>query len=218
MTAKIKKQLVYNPNILKDIKFFLSLELSESEISNHIKSYSTELEKKLTLFIDRIEFIEHLKILSKNAENNNFKIDEKEVIGVNWDISALIIYLALTSIDIFKDTSTHKEYFQNVFENISDELKKEIESNIYIADIKDITKKDNSLSSISEYLYNVRNNYTHYGLRFHDPDNVALKAQIFEVGSIKHKIEKIIVIANVKLVDVILKVAVFNVKKIFNFN
>ncbi len=100
----IVTQKVWNPNLLSDVVRILSLNIDKNDLQQRLdqikKSKVTSYEKLETL-MDRIEFIKHLKIVSKEAQNNYFEFNREEVVGIDWDIDALRLYLSLTCIDIF---------------------------------------------------------------------------------------------------------------------
>lgn len=121
-----------NPDLIPDTIKFFKLKMSPNDLKSKINEYSNEKitnKEKLETIIDRIEFIQHLEIMSKYAEKNNFKIESDEVVGINNDILALRIYLSLTCIDIFSPFNAYDKW---LLDNISDwnnkvELKKFLE-------------------------------------------------------------------------------------------
>lgn len=228
-TCKVK-QIITNPDFLKDVICFFKLTKTEEQIENIIRSVtidnplsdddisagSLSLDNKLRTFIDRIEFIEHLKILSDNAVGNKYVIDNKEVRGVDWDISSLRLYLALTCIDIFCSKRTHKDYFDFVFNGISSDLNNEFNKNLKVVYNEN---KLNHIKEFSLFVYNIRNSYTHAGIRFHSSNTKKYTlSQDFVVGSAKNKsLKKLEIEKGFCLIDFIIKVAIENVKNIFGF-
>jgi hypothetical protein len=226
---KIEKN-VFNPNFEEDVKKFFSLSLSVDEISKIInktnKNYplsqkdiiagKPDKKIKLKTFIDRYEFIHHLKIFSDYAKNNKFNINGEEVVGVDWDIEALRLYLALTLIDIFIVGENHKDHFISVFNNISQNLKSEMTNNLkIICENKDIIYEED----FAEYFYCIRNSYTHAGIRFQFDTTVRFNlTQKFIVGSNKNKrVKELQIEKGFNLTGFILKVAVENAKRVFGW-
>ena len=226
------ENIINNPDFLLDVKNFFDLSLTFEEIQEIVtekaksnpltiedeKEGRLPLDKKLETFIDRIEFIKHLQILSDNAENNNFTIDGQEVVGVHWDIDALRIYLALTCIDILKENKkNHRDSFIETFKKLSPKLNAEIINNLTIIEQDKRETKENS--SIAEFLYDIRNAYTHAGKRFHSKEslNFTLR-QTFIVGKMKDKkMKKMKIEKGFDLVDFVLKVSIENAKRVFGF-
>lgn len=224
------KQIVFNPNFHKDVNEIFNLSLSSNEINKIVKNATANsplttdekkagvlsLDKKLKTFIDRVEFIKHLKILSDNAKKQNFLIDQHEVVGVDWDINALRLYLSLTCIDIFFDANNHKDHFEIVFNNISQPLETLLLNNLKIIE------NGNELLNRTEFslfFYNIRNSYTHAGIRFHsDGTSMFTLNQDFVVGNAKNKTTKALQIKKgFDLIEFILNVSIENAKKKFNF-
>lgn len=103
MTIKIK-QNVWNPNFKDDMIRYLSPALSKDDLDSvlkHIKNTTPTTFEKLETLIDRIEFICHLTLVKAQAKSKKYYFQGEEIIGINWDIDALQLYLALTCIDIF---------------------------------------------------------------------------------------------------------------------
>jgi hypothetical protein len=227
---KIQQQ-VNNPDFLTDIKDFFNLAITTDEINKIITNKVSQnplstkeidagvlpLDKRLETFIDRIEFIKHLEILSNYAKKKNFIVDCHEVKGVNYDISALRLYFALTCIDIFCDIDTHKEYFESVFKAISSDLKKELNNNLKI--IEDGNTGTYDIVDFSEFFYNIRNWYTHSGLRFHSDGTKYFRlTQKFIVGTKKRKkIKELQIEYQFDLTNFILNVAKEKVENIFGW-
>ena len=224
------EQIVENPQFLTDIKDFFELTISTDEINRTITNkvaqnpLTTEeqnagvlgLDLKLNTFIDRIEFIKHLKVLVENAKNQDFIIEGQEVVGVDWDISALRLYLSLTCIDIFYNATNHKEHFENVFNHISKVLNIELEKNLRIIENGIETKNK---KGFAEYFYTIRNSYTHAGVRFHsDGTSIYPLSQKFVVGTARNKnVKELQIEKKFNLIDFILKVAIENAKRIFGW-
>jgi hypothetical protein len=109
----IKK--VENPNLVEDMLYYLSLECSEADLRaalDRMAQDHPETLGRMEVFIDRIEFIDHLDeiVALVFALPTPFKwtdsdSEEHEVVGVENDIEALRLYLALTCVDIFSDKS-----------------------------------------------------------------------------------------------------------------
>lgn len=224
------KQIVYNPNFWIDVKEIFNLSMNIEEIKNQVNKIETgnplsiaqsnagdlSYELKLITFIDRVEFIKHLKILSEHAKNKNFVIDGHEVNGVDWDINALRLYLSLTCIDIFFNASNHKEHFDIVFDKITEILQRELTGNLKIIE------NNVDISNIKEYalfFYNIRNSYTHAGIRFHSDGTKSYKLnQEFVVGTSKNKTTKELQIEKgYDLTDLILRISIENAKSQLGF-
>jgi len=222
---------VTNPNFLQDVKDYLDLSLSKEQIDEHINSITItknlspveiragdlDMKEKLIAFIDRVEFIKHLNILSINAKKQRFRIDGNEVVGVDMDINALRLYLSLTCIDIFKSENSHKEQFIKTFENTTDNLKDLLVTHIKIRDLDG--NETNELKDIAEFLYNVRNYYTHSGKRFHILENISVPLiQNLKTGTQNIKSMKFLILSeNFSLIDTILLIAKSNVIKEFEW-
>jgi len=114
-------QFVWNPNFLSDVINILDLNIDENGIKQHldqIKENKVTYYEKLRTLIDRIEFIKHLKIVSDEAEKNNFRFSGEEVVGIHWDIHALRLYLSLTCIDIL--SSNFETFDKWIIDNCQD--------------------------------------------------------------------------------------------------
>jgi hypothetical protein len=224
------EQIVFNPNFLNDIKTYFDLKLSDDKIKDiiretkqsfqlsteQINAGELEIDEKLETFIDRVEFIGHLNVLSKHAERYNFIIDGQEVQGVHWDINALRLYLALTCIDIFCDRQNHKQYFLDVFNNLPSRLVTELTNYLKIIDDNNETY---DIEQFAEFFYNIRNRYTHSGLRFITEGNsIFTLSQTFVVGTKKNKKKKMLQVQKgFDLIDFVLKISIDNANRIFRF-
>ena len=97
------RQTVQNPNFIDDLAKYLSLGISKDRliaVLENISKSQITLREKLETLVDRIEFIEHLKLVKEVAQKNRYLLNNREVVGIDWDIDALRLYLALTCIDI----------------------------------------------------------------------------------------------------------------------
>lgn len=100
--------LVYNPNLVSDIRGYLGLKLSEDEVNRKFRELIDEGQigtyERLIVLTDRIELIKHLEIVSQHIAGLGFEFEiagqEMEVKGFDRDIEALRLYLALTCVDI----------------------------------------------------------------------------------------------------------------------
>ncbi len=104
---------------------YLSLSFDEQEFKaklQEIKEKSPTKEERLRTLVDRIEFIFHLKVLREHAHENKFVLAGQEVRGVDFDINALRLYLALTCVDIF---SRFVPFGDWLVHNCNDKTKKE---------------------------------------------------------------------------------------------
>jgi len=129
---------------------------------------------------------------------------------------SLKLYLSLTCIDIFYEANNHKEHFENVFSSISTTLSTLLENNLRIIENgNDVIDK----IKFAEFFYNIRNSYTHAGIRFHsDGTSKYTLVQKFIVGTAKNKsIKELQIEKGFDLVDFIIKVSIDNAKKKFEF-
>lgn len=221
---------VFNPNFLQDVIKFLGLEMSEEKTEKQIKvidsKYSlTEeqnkageltINEKLRVFIDRIEFINHLELIKRNVIESEFIVLGQEVEGIHWDINALRLYLSLTCLDIFLMDGSHKKRFEDILINSSTEIKSKLLGNVKIV-YKDNVSTD--LKEISEFLYSIRNYYTHTGKRFHIVEDVPfVQIQEFLSGTMKNKeVKSLLINSGFNLIECILEIAIYDVKKIYEF-
>jgi hypothetical protein len=224
---------VFNPNFASDVIKFLRLEGSHQQVLdriievNNANPLSTEqieagvlnLREKLEAFIDRLEFIGHLDLVSRYVQQEKFILMGQEVQGLHWDINSLRLYLALTCVDIFVDTEQHRDYFERLLCNTSTELQDIIMHNVKVPD--STQNIPDTLQKIGLYLYSIRNYYTHAGKRFHlfTPQNKDIaQIQKFPVGSLKHKqLTDINLAPGFNLTDFILEVVKYDVKRRFNW-
>jgi hypothetical protein len=203
----IKDYTVFNPNFISDVIAFLGLSLPEDQVRRHIADAAAKhpltqegkqagklsIEEKLNAFIDRIEFIGHLRLLSLHARKSGFEILGQEVVGVSEDIAALRLYLALTCIDMFHQSDNHKAHFRSVFEQAPEGIARQLQSNLRVVSS---ARSTNDLKEIADYLYNIRNYYTHTGKRFHVLADIPFaQIQDFPVGTLRNKEEKSLVVA-----------------------
>ncbi len=108
-------QIVWNPNFLEDLVNFINPNYTENELKDvlkHIFNTSPTTYEKLQTLVDRIEFIDHLDLVKKKAKAEKYIFLGKEVKGIDWDIDALRLYLALTCVDIL---ATNFEPFDKWF-------------------------------------------------------------------------------------------------------
>ncbi len=203
----IKDYKVLNPHFYIDVRRFMELECSEEEVKKQIdiidaanplddtqlEAGDLSLKERLKTWVDRIEFIGHLALVSKFAEESNFVIMEQEVRGIHWDIKSLRIYLALTCIDIFcKGEDNHRTHFENVFKNITGNIAKLIDEKLCLKKADGTT---GTMNDLALFFYNVRNYYTHMGRRFHILEGVSFKQENpFVSGSKHHKEEQYLIV------------------------
>ena len=231
ITRVIENYTVYNPNFYSDVIRYLRLTQSKDDVSKQIETISERygltseekesgeltMKEKLTVFIDRVEFIQHLRLVSDFVVQSRFRILGQEVNGLHWDIHALNVYLALTCIDIFyRKAITHKTHFENILLNTSNEIKDRLTKNVAVESATGVTS---DLKEIAEYLYSIRNYYTHSGKRFHViPTGELIQFQSFPVGSQKHKEMKIVRLGEgFNLTDCILEIVIYEVKRLFEW-
>jgi len=226
----LKDYTVFNPNFGEDVIKFMGLRSSAKRVRDDIKrinesnpltpeqieSGELTLCERLNALIDRVEFIGHLQLVSDATSRSGYVLMGHEVNGIQWDIHALRLYLALTCIDIFYDKLNHKSHFEAVFSDASEALKTRIQSGV------SLLKADGtngSLKDIGLFFYNVRNYYTHAGKRFHIVEDALLSQEAtFTAGSKKYKEEQTLVVAKgVELVDLIQSLALDVAKRRFNW-
>jgi len=96
-------QKVWNPNFLEDLVEFLQLDFLKQDLNNlldFINKKSPTTYEKLETLVDRIEFIFHLSVITEFVKKKKYILNNYELNGINWDIDALRLYLALTCVDI----------------------------------------------------------------------------------------------------------------------
>jgi hypothetical protein len=228
--AFLKDYTVFNPNFAEDVVKFMGLQSSAARVLEdiersersdpltieQIESGELTLRERLNALIDRVEFIGHLQLVADAALASGCVLLGQEVNGIQWDIKALRLYLALTCIDIFCDKSDHKSHFEAVFSGAPEALKTRIQSSVFLFKA-DGTK--GTLEEVGLFFYNVRNYYTHAGKRFHIKEGVPL-AQVttFTAGSKRHKEEQTLVVAEgLELVGLIQSLALDVAKRRFNW-
>jgi hypothetical protein len=229
----VKDYTVFNPDFYKDVVRFMALKCSDAEAESRItkvdgdnrltskqeQAGALSLKQRLNALVDRIEFIHHLDILSRFAVQSDFVILNEEVRGIHWDIRALRVYLALTCIDIFREDDKHnaKDYFERVFTELNGAVRKLVD------DTLSLEKQDGTTGNLEEelglFFYNVRNFYTHSGLRFHILDATQFRQEArFLSGSIKHKQEQYLVIEeHGDVVKVLLDIGISIARKRFGW-
>jgi hypothetical protein len=221
---------VTNPNFGRDLVGFLNLKATPEAAVKHVREYDKQhplsagdiaageaaFGERLTTYIDRREFIEHLRVIAEYVKANQFKLAGKELVGVHWDIAALRLYLSITLIDIFHTSEDHKRHYEKVFAASPADVKKALTSGLSIING---SATSNNLRDIADYFYNIRNYYTHAGRRFHVLEGMSVpQLQPFIVGSAKHKSLKTLRIApRVNVVDLIIQVANSMVNNLFAF-
>ena len=96
-------QEVWNSNFFNDLVDYIEPSFSKDELNRillHVKSKSPTTYEKLETLIDRFEFVGHLDLVKQQVKHEDFIFRGKEIVGIDWDIDALRLYLALTCIDI----------------------------------------------------------------------------------------------------------------------
>jgi len=223
----IKDYRVFNPNFLRDTFDYMGLHCKiEEHIDRIDKQYPLNktqkkagvltLKEKLNAFIDRVEFIRHCDLFSKHAIANNFVVMGQEVRGVHWDLSALRLYLALTCIDIFRNIDNQSDYFQTVFTQMPDDLKKYTKLNLKLI-MPD--GKAGDPKAMGLFFYNIRNNYTHAGKRFHVVRSATAVQSQESLSGTKNKKEQYVLFVNKNcdLVDYVLRIAIVEAKRRFQW-
>lgn len=220
----LKDYTVFNSNFYSDVVRFMELRCSEEEAKKHIEAVDTanqlsegqSLKERLNAFIDRIEFISHLSLISKFAVQSEFTVLGQEVNGIHWDIKALRLYLALTCIDIFCNQDAHKSYFENAFKELTGSTAKLIRNSLTLRKTDGTTGNNEELGL---FFYNVRNFYTHTGRRFHILEDTTLQqANKFLSGTIRNKEEQYLIVEKgINLIDILLRVAISIAKQRFNW-
>jgi len=229
-SGMIKDYTVFNPDFYADVVRFMGLNCTEAEAERQVNAVDTgnplnlaqaqagelSLKERLNALVDRLEFIGHLALLSRFAEQSNFVVLGEEMRGVHWDIRALRLYLALTCIDIFREANDHRAHFETTFTNLEGTLATTVQMQL------SLTKADGTAGTISDiglFFYNVRNFYTHAGRRFHILEASRLKQQApFDSGSMKKKEEQYLVVAEgANLIDILVLIAIALAKKRFGW-
>jgi len=107
----------FNPNLYHDIKTILELTMDEYEIKKFVMQLD-EKDKinklsycdKLISFIDKMEFIDHLNYVKKEAIHKKFIIGGHEVRGLDNDLDALRLYLTISCIEIVAKMQPHHTF------------------------------------------------------------------------------------------------------------
>lgn len=226
----LKDYTVFNPDFYKDAMRFMGLQCTEADAKRQIEAIDAanplsqvqletgelSLKERLNALVDRVEFIDHLEVVSKFAQQSKFVILKQEVRGIHWDIKALRLYLALTCIDIFCEVADHRSHFESVFQNLSGDTARLVSDNLTL-------QKANgtgcNLKELGLFFYNVRNFYTHAGRRFHIIERFpGQQERSFASGSKKHKEEQYLIVAQkVALVDILLRIAISAAKRRFEW-
>ena len=98
------RKVVSNPDFEKDAVRLLRLEnMSVEEFTSLVGRARQGMEHEVDqvqVLVDRIEFIEHLKTVSRHVAGQGFVINGIELNGFDEDVAALRLYLALTCLDI----------------------------------------------------------------------------------------------------------------------
>lgn len=222
----LKDYKVSNDKFDIDVIKFMDLTCTKDEVRGKIDSVEQNNpltpeevspgEPTLKERLITLEFIGHLDLVARCASASNNELLGQEVIGIQYDIKALRLYLALTCIDIFCRQTTHHEHFITVFSNAPEHIKSMIESSLYLYK-QDGT--EGSLEEIGLFFYNVRNNYTHFGKRLHILEEIPLSQMTrLKAGTRNNKEDQKLRIAKgVKSVDLILSLALHEAKKCFGW-
>ncbi len=234
-TGFLKDYTVFNPNFNYDVIKFMDLQCTAEQVSHdieladqnsplspeQIKSGELTLKERLNALIDRVEFIGHLDLVKNAAGASGYVLLGQEVTGIQWDIKALRLYLALTCIDIFFEHAkgtNHRSHFEASFSGAPETIKRSLLS-LYKPD--DTRKPDDTckLKEIGLFFYNVRNYYTHSGKRFHIKEDIPIdQLTTFKSGSMKQKKEQQLFVAkDVKLVELIQSLALHVAKRRFGW-
>jgi hypothetical protein len=212
------QKIVKNPNLVVDMIEYLKLQMAEEglqKILDGMEQSDPEDYHRLNVFMDRVEFIEHLNsivdLLASLTEPFTW-VDQdsvrKEVRGVENDIESLRLYLALTCVDIYSDKASGvTDRFRRAFDNAPSEVINELQNHLRVDGSTD-------LSSIVEALYSIRNSYTHDGLRFHHMSNLPVHQshQVF-IGR-GHSQSTLDIAPRFDLIQAVLKVAIANARKV----
>jgi|GEM_PF-3388009 len=159
-----------------NIKFKLQLVTERFEFINHLLALKELLEqnkksKSLTIKIERKEL----------TINDDIEFHGREYNGVDYDIEALCFYLLLTCIDtIVGDRNKVGKNFKTAITQIPEELKNRVCSHFAIVEFQNdifsdkiITEWKNheskQIDEFADYLYYVRNNFTHNSLKSYIP-------------------------------------------------
>lgn len=257
----IIRKFAYNPNIVTDIQKILKTTKSVEEIISVLDGLEPKQYNQLSVFLDRIEFINHLKLIECYFEENQYMLNGNEFNGIDNDLKSLKIYLSLTCIDILsnryqsfeewilKNCNDYnpnsslelKQYIKNKadeyhasngisqqffqkFTNLDEAHKTEIINNVCLVDGK---RNNDDMTAIAKFLFKVRNNYTHNGIRVCFPNNINTSYEISMNEFINHKKEiiklsknneRLRVKAGFDLPSAIIDIAILNCKKKYNLN
>ncbi len=230
LPSVIKDYTVRNPRFYEDVIKFMELGCTEAEARERIEKTDAEnplnaaqiasgdptLKGRLNALMNRVEFIYHLELISRFAEESKSVILGKEVDGIGQDIEALRVYLAVTCIDIFCEKDNHRAHFEQIFSGLTDEVAKLVGDGL---SLKEADGTTGDMKAIGVFFYNIRNYYTHAGRRFHIlPASSFRQEQRFLSGSRKDKKEWCLVVEdNVDLVDILLRVAISTAKRRFEW-
>lgn len=149
-----------NPNLFKDAIQYLKLNLSYEELNKKINTWDSKKYSSFNALLDRLEFVDHLGIVSKNALKNNFLINGHEVVGIDVDLRAIRLYLLLTCIDICVGKKGKVgSKFKNAIGNLSQVVREQLEKNLRVSGKANI-------ADIAMCFYSLRCGFTHNGFRF----------------------------------------------------
>ena len=227
----LKDYTVVNPNFVEDVIKFMDLPSTvqvrrdieradqKSPLSDEqVESGELTLKERLNALINRVEFIGHLGLVAKVANESDYVLLGQEVKGIQWDIKALRLYLALTCIDIFCEKGELKSYFKEVFSGTftSEAIKRRLRSSLHLRKADDT---EGTLGEIGHFFYSVRNYYTHSGKRFHIKEDIPLtQLATFKSGTKQHKEDQHLgVKEGVKLVELIQSLGLDAAKRRFGW-
>jgi hypothetical protein len=231
VSGVIKDYTVFNPDFYGDVVRFIGLNCTGTEAEAQVTSIDASnplspeqrdagelsLKERLNAMVDRLEFIKHLDLLSRFAEESGFVVLGQEVKGIQWDIRALRLYLSLTCIDIFRPSNaTQRTHFETTFANLEGKLAATVQTQL------SLRKADGKAATMAEmglFFYNVRNFYTHTGRRFHIVDCSPLAQEsVFHSGSKNKKEEQYLMVSQgVDLIDILVQIAIALARRRFGW-
>jgi hypothetical protein len=205
------RKVVSNPDFEKDAVRLLRLEnMSVEEFTSLVGRARQGMEHEVDqvqVLVDRIEFIEHLKTVSRHVAGQGFVINGIELNGFDEDVAALRLYLALTCVDILTPSSKPVgERFKEAFQKSSNGTKAALQMKLFV----EINRQHHhDIDNIADCLYAIRNAYTHDGVRFPWEDAVGV-GQIQQTRDGKGAVKTLCASEPCDLVAAILDVAVDN--------